>query len=57
MSTTIRPRGDLQGPQVGVDGEDINKLKATEDVGGCKETFGDEIWVVGVPIFGAVASP
>lgn len=33
------PEGDLERTQMGVDGEDVDQLEGTEDVGGCEKTL------------------
>ena len=42
--------GDLQRPQVGVHGEDLDNLQVAGDHPSAKQTLGDQEWIVSVPV-------
>ena len=46
--------GDLEGPEVRVDGEDVDELQVGEDVGGGEEALGDQHRVPRVPLVPAM---
>ena len=42
--------GDLQRPQVGVHGEDLDNLQVAGDHSSAKQTLRDQEWIVSMPV-------